>query len=94
MIHRMPSVESMPQRWLRHHGTEFRSGAYLADAIKREHGRKRGLQGRLRHHKMYGRWKKRTQAFVEKAGGRVRDCPQGQAKEGRKQGETRLQSLK
>jgi hypothetical protein len=49
---------------------------------------------RHRHHKVYGWWEKRTQEFVEKVGGAKRGCPQGQAKEGRKQGEARLQSLK
>jgi hypothetical protein len=45
-------------------------------------------------HKRYGERGMGIQALVEKVEARLRDCPGGQAKEGRKQGEARLQSLK
>ena len=45
-------------------------------------------------HKGYGERGKGIQGLVEKVGARKRGWPDGQAKAGRKQGETRLQSLK
>jgi len=41
-------------------------------------------------HKGYGRRGVGIQALVEKKGARKSECPEGQAKAGRKQGEARL----
>jgi hypothetical protein len=41
-------------------------------------------------HKGYGGRGAEVQALVEKKGARKRECPKGQAKAGRKQGEARL----
>jgi len=41
-------------------------------------------------HKGYGRRGVAIQALVEKEGAREPECPEGQAKAGRKQGEARL----